>query len=76
MTVNLDVVADVDFRRELSSGLLELLDEPSVVLGPVDGGGAEDGASNAALVVVVVSLASEPEVEALESGSLEDKTQS
>ena len=59
--------------RQLSPGFLELSDEPSVVLDPVDRRDAEDGAADAALVVVVVGLAAETEVEAPERGSLEYK---
>jgi hypothetical protein len=68
----LNVVTNVHFVRKLSSGLLELSDEPPVVLGPVDGRDVEDGAADAALVVVVVGLAAESEVEALERSRLEE----
>lgn len=59
--------------RKLGSGFLELADEPPVVLRPVDGGDAEDGAADAALIIIVVCFAAEPEVEALERSSLKDQ---
>ena len=57
----------------MDSGLLQFPEDSAVVLGPVDRRDTEDGGPDSALVVVVVRLAAEPEVEALESGSLEIK---
>ena len=67
----LQVVIGID--GDCCSSLLQLFDDSSVVLGPVDGWCAEDGATNAALVVVVVGLATEAEVESLERGRLKLK---
>ena len=62
-----------DFIRNVFAGGLQFLCESSDVLGPVDFGGADDGASRPRLVVVVVGLATEPEVVFLEICGLKQK---
>ncbi len=62
-----------DLRRNRFAGGLEFLSNPSDVLGPVDLRGADDSASRSSLVIVVIGLATEPEVVLLESCQLEKK---
>ena len=71
--VFLQIFVSRDFVRNFNSSFLKFSDDAAVVLGEVDGGGAEDGRSDSALVVVVVGLATEAEVKALERGHLKMK---